>query len=265
MQTKFNILFIGDVVGRYGRRAVRSKIDEIKREFDIDFTIINAENAAGGFGINKKVYCELEPYADALTLGNHTWDKSELLEDIDQMDKLIRPVNFSPKSPGVGFRVFRFNGIEIAVINAIGRIFMVPVDNPFYVVDDLLNSARMKDVEVKIVDFHAEATSEKEAMGWFLDGRVSAIIGTHTHVQTADEAILENGSAYITDVGMTGCHDGVLGFERQQALDRFLTYMPQRLKVCKKNIQINGCVIGVDTQTGKALSIERIRRVVDTV
>ncbi len=263
MQTKLNILFIGDVVGRYGRRAVKSHIDSIKSEYDIDFTIINAENAADGFGINKKVYVELEPCADALTLGNHTWDKSEILSDIESMNKLIRPINYSDKSPGVGFRVFGLNGVEIAVINAVGRIFMIPVDNPFYAVEDLLNSQELKNVEIKIVDFHAEATSEKQAFGWYFDNKVSAVIGTHTHVQTADERILPGGCAYITDVGMTGCHDGVLGFEKQQALERFLTYIPQRLKVCKKNIQINGCVIEVDSKTGKALSIKRIRREID--
>ncbi len=259
MQTKFNILFIGDVVGRYGRRALRNSIDSIKSKFDIDFTIINAENAADGFGINKKVYAELEVCADALTLGNHTWDKQEIMSDMDDMDKLIRPINFSGKSPGVGFRIFKRNGIEIAVINAVGRIFMIPVDNPFYALDELLNSPKMKDVEIKIVDFHAEATSEKQAMGWFLDGRVSAVIGTHTHVQTADERILPSGSAYITDIGMTGCHNGVLGFEKKQALDRFLTYIPQRLKVCKENIQINGCVMEIDAKTGEALNIVRVQ------
>ncbi len=260
MQTKINILFIGDVVGRYGRRAVKSHIDSIKSEFNIDFTIINAENAADGFGINKKVYNELEPCADAITLGNHTWDKSEILKDIEAMTKVIRPINYSDKSPGVGYRVFKINGIEIAVINAVGRIFMMPVDNPFYAVDDLLNSNKIRDVEIKIVDFHAEATSEKQAFGWYFDGKLSAIIGTHTHIQTSDERILPQGSAYITDVGMTGCHDGVLGFEKRQALERFLTYIPQRLKVCKENIQIKGCVMEIDTKSGKALSIKRVKK-----
>ncbi len=263
MPTKLNILFIGDIVGRYGRRAVKARIDSIKSKYNIDFTIINAENAADGFGINKKVYKELEPYADAITLGNHTWDKSDVISEIESMTKVIRPINYSVKSPGAGFRVFGINGIEIAVINAVGRIFMVPVDNPFYAVDDLLNSKELSNVEVKIVDFHAEATSEKQAFGWYFDGRVSAIVGTHTHVQTADERILPKGSAYITDIGMTGCHDGVLGFEKNLALERFLTYIPQRLKVCKKNIQINGCLIEVDEKTGEALSIKRIREIVN--
>jgi hypothetical protein len=262
MQTKLNVLFVGDIVGRYARRAIRSHIDSIKSEYDIDFTIINAENAADGFGINKKVYKELEPCADAITLGNHTWDKSELLADIESMDKLIRPINYSPKTPGAGFRIFQVNGSEIVVTNALGRIFMIPVDNPFYVVEDLLNDPAVKNAEIKIIDFHAEATSEKQAFGWYFDGKVSAVVGTHTHVQTADERILPKGTAYITDVGMSGCHDGVLGFEKEQALERFLTYIPQRLKVCKNNIQIHGCVIQIDAKTGKALDIQRFRKTV---
>ncbi len=263
MQTKLNVLFIGDVVGRYGRKAIRSHIDSLKSKYDIDFTIINAENAADGFGINQKVYKELELCADAITLGNHTWDKADILNDINSMNKLIRPINYSHKTPGVGFRILSVNGTEIAIINALGRIFMLPTDNPFYVLEELLEEPYIKEIKVKIVDFHAEATSEKQAFGWYFDGKVSAIIGTHTHVQTADERILPNGSAYITDVGMTGCHDGVLGFEKQQAIERFLTYIPQRLKVCKSNIRINGCIIEIDAQTGRALNIKRIQTAVN--
>ena len=263
MQTEFNVLFIGDVVGRYGRRVVRSEIDSIKREFEIDFTIVNVENAADGFGINKKVYAELEPCADAFTLGNHTWDKQELLSEIQSMDKVVRPVNFAKKSPGVGFRIFSVNGVEIAVINAIGRIFMLPVDNPFYEVEDLLESGFLDRASVKIVDFHAEATSEKQAFGWYFDGKVSAVLGTHTHVQTSDSKVLPNRTAYITDAGMTGCHDGVLGFNKDEALSRFLTYIPKRLKVCKSNLRINGCVIKIDSKSGRALNIERIDRAVE--
>jgi metallophosphoesterase (TIGR00282 family) len=262
MQTKFNVLFIGDVVGRYGRRALRSEIDNLKREFDIDFTIVNIENAADGFGVNKKVYAEIEGCADALTMGNHTWDKQELIGEINKMEKLIRPINFSKKAPGVGFRIFSVNGVDILIANAIGRIFMVPVDNPFDEIENILDD-EFSDIKIKIVDFHAEATSEKQAFGWFVDGRVSAVLGTHTHVQTADERILPNGTAYITDAGMTGCHDGVLGFNKDEALSRFLTYMPKRLKVCKNNIRINGCIVSIDSKSGKSLQIERINRAVE--
>ncbi len=258
MQTNLKILFIGDVVGRYGRRALRSAIDDLKRRYEIDFTIVNIENAADGFGVNKKVYSEVEPCADAFTLGNHTWDKQELISDINSMDKLIRPINYSKKSPGVGYRVFSVNGFEILVINAVGRIFMTPMDNPFYEVENLITRKGINDIKVKIVDFHAEATSEKQAFGWFFDGSVSAVLGTHTHVQTADERILPNKTAYITDVGMTGCHDGVLGFNKDEAIDRFLTYMPKRLKVCKSNLRVNGCVLTIDSKSGDAVNIERI-------
>ncbi len=263
MPTKVRVLFIGDIVGRWGRRAFKQEVDALKREYGIDFTIVNVENAAEGFGITKKVYDELQGFAEAFTLGNHTWDKSDLIKEIDNAGKLIRPVNYSSKLPGVGWRVFRLNGIEIAVINAIGRIFMTPVDNPFCVVDELLTTQALEEAEIKIVDFHAEATSEKQAFAWFMDGRVSAVVGTHTHVQTADERILPGGTAYITDVGMTGCHDGVLGFEKKEAIEKFVYYYPHRLKVCKTNIQINGCIIEIDSSTGKAVSIERINRHVD--
>ncbi len=263
MQTNVNILFIGDVVGRYGRRILRNEIDSIKREFDIDFTVINAENAADGFGINKKVYDDIEKCGDVLTLGNHTWDKKEFLKDVDSMPKIIRPINFSKKAPGLGYRIVPINGFEIAVINAIGRVFMMPVDNPFYEVEELLEDEIPDDIKIKIVDFHAEATSEKQAFGWYFDGRVSAVLGTHTHVQTADERVLPNGTAYITDVGMTGCHDGVLGFNKDEALSRFLTYIPKRLKVCKSNLRINGCIITVNSKSGKALNIQRINRSVN--
>ncbi len=263
MPTNIRVLFVGDIVGRWGRKAVKTHIDAIKNRFDIDFTIMNVENAAEGFGITMKVYEELEGFAEALTLGNHTWDKSDIIKHMQEASKLIRPVNFSQRAPGCGWRIFRLNGIEIAVINAIGRIFMTPVDNPFSTVDEVLELAQVKQAEVKIVDFHAEATSEKQAFGWYMDGRVSAVVGTHTHVQTVDERILPGGTAYITDAGMTGCHDGVLGFQKEEAIERFVNYIPHRLKVCKTNIRINGCVIEIDASSGKAVSIERINEAIE--
>ncbi len=263
MQTNLTVLFIGDIVGKIGRKAVSSSINKIKKEFGVDFTVINIENSADGFGLNKKTYTEIEPYADACTAGNHTWDRSEMVQDIDLMNKLVRPVNLPDGIPGSGYLITQKNDVKILIINALGRIFMNPVDNPFFAIKNLLKKDEFQDIKIKIVDFHAEATSEKEALGWFLDGKVSAVIGTHTHVQTADERILPQGTAYISDAGMTGCHDGVLGFEKEQALERLLTYMPNRLKVCKDNPKINGCIVKINKESGKAVSITRINRSCD--
>ncbi len=258
MQTNIlRILFIGDIVGKPGRDALKNKIDTLKDELKPDFTIINAENAAGGFGINKKVYDELDSFGDAFTMGNHTWDKKEIFREINNMPKLIRPLNIPNALPGAGYRKFNVKNTDILVANLLGRIFMNPADNPFEAVDDLIDKNEAASV-IKIIDFHAEATSEKEAMGWYCDGRVTAVVGTHTHVQTADERILTDGTAYISDVGMSGSNDGVLGFNAEEALDRFLYYIPKKLNVCKKDKRINGCIIDCDTISGKALNIERV-------
>ncbi|AEA34438.1 TIGR00282 family metallophosphoesterase [Hippea maritima] len=250
------ILFIGDIVGKPGRRTFKALIEEVKSSVGADFVIVNVENSADGFGITKKIYDELSPYVDVMSGGNHSWDKDEVLKEIDNMDKLLRPINLSVFAPGRGFIIKNINGVSIMVVNAIGRVFMEPCDNPFLILDEV--AERYANIKIKIVDFHAEATSEKEALGWHLDGKFSAILGTHTHVQTADERVLPKGTAYITDVGMTGCHDGVLGFGYKEAVDRFLTGIKKRLKVCKTNLRLNGCVVEVDEESGRALSIKRI-------
>ncbi len=250
------VLFVGDIVGKPGRKTLKSLIDELKKRYEIDITIANVENAADGFGITKKIYNELNPYLDVMTGGNHTWDKDEILDDIVNLRKLLRPINLSPLSPGRGFTILSVRGTEVLVANAMGRVFMNPVESPFFAIEELLSVFPM--VKVKIIDFHAEATSEKQAFGWHFDGQVSAILCTHTHVQTADERILPRGTAYISDVGMTGCHDGVLGFGYEEALERFLKNIPKRLKVCKSNLRLDGCVVEIDPDTGKANSITRI-------
>ena len=252
------VLFVGDIVGKPGRRTLKALVDEVKREYDVDFTIANIENAADGFGLTKKIYYELEPYIDVMTTGNHTWDKDEIINEALNLRKFIRPINLSPLAPGRGFSVQVVNGIDILVVNAIGRIFMSPSENPFFALDELFSL--YPTVKVKIIDFHAEATSEKQALAWYLDGQVSAIFGTHTHVQTADDRILPKGTAYISDAGMTGCHDGVLGFGYEEALERFLKGVPKRLKVCKNNLRLDGCVVEIDSETGKSLSISRISK-----
>ncbi|WP_026939482.1 TIGR00282 family metallophosphoesterase [Hippea alviniae] len=251
------ILFVGDIVGKPGRNTFKSLIDELKREYEPDVVIANVENAADGFGITKKIYDDLSKYVDVLTTGNHVWDKEEIFSWIDDAEKILRPVNMPSEAPGCGFRLLNVKGVDVMVINAIGRIFMNPVDSPFAVLGELID--RYKDVKIKFVDFHAEATSEKQAIGWFLDGKVSAIVGTHTHVQTADERILPKGTAYISDTGMTGCHDGVLGFGYEEALERFIKAIPKRLKVCKTNLKLDGVVIDID-ENGRASGIKRISK-----
>lgn len=256
MSTPIRVLFVGDIVGKPGRRIFKELVNVLSERYDVDLTIANVENAADGFGITKKIYNELDPYVDIMTGGNHTWDKEEIIDDILNLSKLLRPINLSPLAPGRGFAVLNVNGVDVLVANAIGRIFMNPSDNPFFALEELLSI--FPSVKVKIVDFHAEATSEKQAFGWYFDGQVSAILGSHTHVQTADERILPEGTAYISDVGMTGCHDGVLGFGYQEALDRFLKSIPKRLKACKTNLRLDACVVEIDPKSGKAEDIIRI-------
>jgi len=250
------MLFVGDIVGKPGRKIFKGLVDSIKRKYNVDFVVTNVENAAEGFGITKKIYNELEPYADVMTTGNHTWDKDEIVNEFMNLNKLIRPINLSPLAPGRGFTVLNVNGVNVLVVNAIGRIFMNPSENPFFALDELFSL--YPTIKVRIVDFHAEATSEKQALGWYLDGRVSAVLGTHTHVQTADERILPNGTAYISDVGMTGCHDGVLGFGYGEALERFLKGIPKRLKVCKSNLKLDACIVDIDPKSGRSINITRL-------
>ncbi|MCQ6274174.1 TIGR00282 family metallophosphoesterase [Bacillus sp. V3B] len=254
-----NILFIGDVVGSMGRDMIKEYVPKLKEQYRPHVTIINGENAAGGRGITDKIYRGfLEVGAQAVTLGNHTWDNREIFEFIDEAKYLVRPANFPENNPGKGIVYLKMNNDEIAVISIQGRTFLPPNDCPFEKVDQLIDEAKTR-TPIIFVDFHAEATSEKQAMGWYLDGRVSAVIGTHTHVQTADNRILPNGTAFMSDVGMTGPYDGVLGMDREVVLKRFLTGMPARFEVPKAGrSQLSAVCIEIDKKSGSAKKIERI-------
>lgn len=252
------ILFIGDVVGSPGRKMITDYLPRLKRKYNPTITIVNGENAAGGRGITQKILKQfMESGAQAITMGNHTWDNREIFDFIDTTPQLVRPANFPEGTPGKGYTIIKMNNIEIAIINLQGRTFLPPLDCPFRTVDDIIQEVKRKTPYI-FVDFHAEASSEKQAMGWYLDGRVSAVVGTHTHVQTADERILPGGTAYITDVGMTGPYDGILGMEREAVLKKFLTNLPVRFEVVNGREQLNGVVIDLDDSTGLAKSIKRI-------
>ncbi len=254
-----NLLFIGDVVGSPGREMVKEYVPKIKEKYRPTFTIINGENAAGGRGITEKIYREfLSIGAQAVTLGNHSWDNREIFEFIENAKNMVRPANFPEGTPGKGLAFFKVNDIEVAVINLQGRTFMPPLDCPFKKADELVALAQERTPFI-FVDFHAEATSEKQAMGWYLDGRVSAIVGTHTHVQTADNRILSNGTGYLTDVGMTGPYDGILGMEREAVINKFLTSLPVRFEVPKNGrTQLSGVYLELDRKTGSCKKMERI-------
>lgn len=252
------ILFIGDVVGSPGRNALKEYLPKLKSKYRPDVTIVNSENAAAGKGLTKKIYQEIhETGADIMTMGNHTWDKKDIFDFIDDVPNLIRPANFPDSNPGKGYVIKKVGNKKIAVINAQGRVFMPPSDCPFKKLDEIVKIVK-EETPFIFVDFHAEATSEKQAIGWYLDGEVSAVVGTHTHTQTADERILPNGTAYISDVGMTGPYDGILGMDRDVIIQRFLTNLPARFEVTTGREQCNGVVIQLDNQTGKATKIERI-------
>ena len=253
------ILFIGDIVGRPGRRAVRELLPGLVKDHGVDLVVANAENAAAGFGVTRDTVDELtECGIQLLTTGNHVWDKREVLGFIDEYPNLLRPANYAEGCPGIGHAVVKTAAsIPVAVVNLVGRVFMHPADCPFRAAKGLLEGLRQQ-TPVIIVDMHAEATSEKQAMGWFLDGEVSAVLGTHTHVQTADETILPRGTAYITDVGMTGPLNSVIGIEKEMIIDRFLTGMPCRFEVARGDVRLQGAVVDVDPQTGRARSIQRV-------
>ena len=254
------ILMIGDVIGKPGREAVRAVLPDLKREESIDFVICNGENTAGGFGLTVDTASELiESGVDVLTSGNHIWDKKEIIPYLDEGLPLIRPANY-PDAPGRGY--LRQRGVT--VVNLMGRVFMPPLDCPFRTADALLEKLHQEEEsKVIIVDFHAEATSEKQALGWYLDGRVSGVFGTHTHVGTVDARILPKGTAYLTDVGMTGPTDSVIGSDKDAVLERFLTSRPSRLTVASGPCVLNAVLVDVDEATGKASSIERVDRTVD--
>jgi len=253
------ILFIGDVVGSPGRNMLTEYLPKLKEKYRPQITIVNGENAAAGKGITEKIYKQfLNLGIQTITMGNHTWNKREIIDFIDDAPYLIRPANFPQNNPGKGIVYIKSNEYEIAVINLQGRVFLDPHDDPFTKADELIAEAR-KRTNLIFIDFHAEVTSEKQAFGWYVDGRVSAVIGTHTHTQTADERILPNGTAYLTDAGMTGPYDSILGVEKESIINRFLTNMPTRFEVDKQGRnQLNGCIIDIDVATGKAKSIDRI-------
>jgi metallophosphoesterase (TIGR00282 family) len=253
------LLFVGDIVGRPGRDLIRQGLRALVELHGIDLVIANAENSAGGFGITREIGDELlDRGVDVMTSGNHIWDKREALEYIGAEARLLRPANFPDGAPGRGSYLARSRGGQgVGVINVMGRIYMAPLDDPFAVVLREIEALRAR-ARVILVDFHAEATSEKLAMGWHLDGQVTAVVGTHTHVQTADEQLLPQGTAYITDVGMTGPHDGIIGVEREAALSRFLTGLPSRFETATGNPRLHAVVIDADEATGRARSIERL-------
>ncbi len=253
------IFFIGDIVGRPGRQLVNVLVPRLVRDNAIDFVIANAENAAGGLGATPKILRSLLSYGvDAITMGNHVWSKKEILDGIEDFVQVIRPANFPDGAPGQGAAVVEGPaGVKVGIVNVLGRVFMMPIECPFRVVNEEIKRLR-EQVKILIVDFHAEATSEKKAMGYYLDGRISALVGTHTHVMTADETILPGGTAYISDVGMTGPHDSVLGVKKDSVISNYLTRMPVRFEVAQEDPILHGVLIDVDENSGKATNIRRI-------
>lgn len=257
-----NILCIGDIVGKPGRCIFEQALPKLKDEFAIDCVIVNAENAAGGSGITPRIADQIfRAGCDVMTMGDHVWDRPELVEYFDTHPQIIRALNFSEEAPGKGWHIVEAaNKKKVAVVNLLGRVFVkYYTDCPFRNIDNILDEIR-QETDIIVVDFHAEATSEKVAMGWFLDGRVSALFGTHTHIQTADERVLPQGTAYITDLGMTGPYDSVIGQVKEKIIKRFITGMPMRFEVADGNPILCGAVIKIDDATGKALEITRIQR-----
>lgn len=240
------ILFIGDIVGRIGRRMLSENLNRIIEEYGIEFVIANGENSAGGVGITKGVYEELLGYGiDIITLGNHAWAKKEIFSFINEADKMVRPANYPEGTPGNKYVIHEKNGKKVAVINMCGRVYMENIECPFKTIEAILLEIGVK-ADIIILDFHGEATSEKVAMGWFLDGRITAVLGTHTHVQTADERILPKGTGYITDVGMTGPRDSVLGVKKDIIIKKFLTCLPAKFEVEEDKGQLNSVLLNID-------------------
>jgi len=257
------ILFIGDIIGKPGRAVVSQLLPSLKKEFNPDIVLANGENLAGGFGLTPEVVAETyEAGVNVLTTGNHVWDKKEVMKIIDSEPRLVRPANYPPGVPGRGSVVVdTASGTKVGIINLNGRVFLPPLDCPFRRGDEEIKSIRQQ-TQVIIVDFHAEATSEKVAFGWYIDGLVTAVIGTHTHVQTADERILPNGTAYITDAGMTGSFDSVIGMVKDTALNRFFLMMPMQFKPATGSLALNAVIVDADPVTGHAQNIQRIVRCV---
>jgi 2',3'-cyclic-nucleotide 2'-phosphodiesterase len=252
------VLMIGDVVAKPGRIAVLERIQDLREQHHIDLAIMNAENLAGGFSVTPQL-CEqlFATGIDVMTSGNHIFDKKEAIEYIRKQPRLLRPANYPPHTPGSGYWLGEINGTRVAVMNVMGRVFMPPSDDPFRIIDDVIESLPAE-ATVRIVDIHAEATSEKVAMGWHLDGRVSAVCGTHTHVQTADERILPGGTAYLTDLGMTGSYAGVIGMDKSDVIARFTSATARRADHATGQVRICAALLDIDEATGKARAIERL-------
>ena len=259
--TDLRICVIGDIIGKPGRVAVAHALPDLRHELELDMVVANGENVAAGAGLTPSLAEELLASGiDVITSGNHIWDKREIYDYLDTDRPVLRPINYPDETPGRGWLVHHTDdGDEVAVINAMGRVFMNQLDSPFTKLDELIDGAAVPLPPVRILDFHCEITSEKNAMGWYLDGRVSAVVGTHRHVQTADERVLPGGTAYITDLGMTGPTDGVIGVDRDIILQRFLSQMPVRFEAAKGPAALHGVVIVVDPETGRASDIRRLR------
>ncbi|HPN73637.1 MAG TPA: TIGR00282 family metallophosphoesterase [Candidatus Omnitrophota bacterium] len=254
------VLFIGDIVGEAGREIVRKKLRDLRQEKKIDAVIANAENAAGGSGITQRIAEELKEFGvDVITSGDHIWKKREIYDFLTRSDFVVRPANYPVGAPGRGATIVEIKGKgQIGVLNLMGRVFMEALDCPFRKAEKEITELRKK-TAVILVDMHAEATSEKVAMGWFLDGKVTGVVGTHTHIQTADEKILPGGTAYITDCGMTGPYDSVIGRKKELIIERFLTQLPNKFEVADRDIQMHGVMIDVDTSSGKATAVKRVQ------
>ncbi|TME58766.1 MAG: TIGR00282 family metallophosphoesterase [Chloroflexi bacterium] len=259
MADEFRILFVADVVGQPGREAVKAILPGLKRELEADVTILNGENAAGGFGLTAKLVSELRAAgADVITTGNHVYAQKEFVNELPALDHVIRPANYPPAAPGKGWTIFQAKRYEVLVINLMGRIFLDPLDDPFRTADAIL--AEHPQAKIVFCDMHAEATSEKTAMGWYLDGRASAVVGTHTHIPTADARVLPGGTAYVTDVGMVGPRDSCIGMDKDVVLQRFLTGVPNRFVVASGIVTFNAVLVTISGSTGRATSIQRVDR-----
>jgi metallophosphoesterase (TIGR00282 family) len=254
------LLFIGDVVGKVGRLATKALLPSVVNKYKIDLVLANGENAAAGFGITDKIVAEIFSYGvHVITTGNHVWDKKEFVPQISKENRVLRPLNYPPGVPGYGSLLYTLHdGTKAAVINISGRVFMANVDCPFRIGQEEIERV-CADTKIIIIDFHAEATSEKIAFGYYVDGKVSAVVGTHTHVQTADEKILPGGTAYITDVGMTGPSDSVIGIKKEQIIDRFLTNMPMRFETAGGEGIFSSVIIEIDERTGLSSAIQRLQ------
>nr|WP_247681709.1 TIGR00282 family metallophosphoesterase [Paenibacillus sp. Marseille-P2973] len=256
-------MFIGDIVGNTGRKALKETLPRLKSKYNPHIIIANGENAASGRGITPKIAREFfELGIHGLTMGNHTWDNKEIFDFIDDEPRLVRPANYPPGTPGLGSTIIKANGKELALVNLMGRTFLPAIDDPFRMADDIVDELSKKHKCI-LVDFHAEATSEKIAMGWHLDGRVSLVVGTHTHVQSNDDTVLPQGTAYLTDAGMVGSREGILGMERSAVLRKFTTQLPVRFQVDEGKWHFHGCVVDIDEATGHAKKIEKIRLLED--